>query len=481
MSRLGPDKRRTPRITHEVVDQVLSLPPRLSLDFGPAADQPPVGARRRPAKPQPFTPRNLPMKSKRFPSRKPVLAKGRAVVGIDVGKRKHAATALTPQGEVIVQLASFPNTKAGIDLLEKEVLRQAGGPGKVLVAMEATGHYWMCLYYELKRRGYEGVVLNPLQTNAHSRSQIRKNYNDRIDSAGIARLVLAGEARATRVPDEKTAELRLWVRHRQRLLRAAGNTERFAHTLVDRVFPEYAEVLSRPFLPSGQALIRQIGLAPGDLVSQEDKVREVLRAASRNKIAPETIDLLLQSAKESIGTRQAETVANRQLLLAFDYLATLRRQIAAIEDELDQRVREIDSPLFSLGITANLVAVIHAESDPIQDFPAADQYVAYAGLDPSSRRSGDTIDRHGKISKRGSPTLRRALYLAAFVVTRKHACFHRIYQSHRRRGKGHTNALVIVARHLARVVWRLLTDRREFTKRPPNNHSASQPGRRKPK
>ena len=39
MSRLGPDKRRTPRITHEVVDQVLSLPPRLSLDFGPAADQ----------------------------------------------------------------------------------------------------------------------------------------------------------------------------------------------------------------------------------------------------------------------------------------------------------------------------------------------------------------------------------------------------------------------------------------------------------
>ena len=143
MSRLGPAPRRTPRITHEVVDQVLSLPPRLSLDFGPAADQPPVGARRRPAKPQPFTPRNLPMKSKRFPSRKPVLAKGRAVVGIDVGKRKHAATALTPQGEVIVQLASFPNTKAGIDLLEKEVLRQAGRPGRVLVAMEATGHYWM--------------------------------------------------------------------------------------------------------------------------------------------------------------------------------------------------------------------------------------------------------------------------------------------------------------------------------------------------
>lgn len=406
---------------------------------------------------------------KRLKSKKPVLANGRAVVGIDVGKRKHAATALTPNGEMTAQLASFPNTRQGIDLLEKEILRKAGTPGKVLVAMEATGHYWMCLYHELKRRGYKSVVLNPVQTNAHVRAKIRKNRNDRIDSEGIARLVLTGEARATRVPDEKTADLRLWVRHRQRLLRAAGNMERFAHTLVDRVFPEYAEVLCKPFLPSGQALIRQCGLAPDDLTAKRLEVREVLRRSGRGRIAQETIDHLLQAAKQSIGTRLGEDAANRQLVLVFDYLATLRQQIAAIEDELDLRMRTIDSPLFSLGITANLVAAIHAESDPIKDFPSADQYVAYAGLDPSSYRSGDTIDRRGKISKRGSPTLRRALYLAAFVVSRKHVCFHRIYQKHRRQGKNHCNALVVVARHLARVIWRMLTDGRKFSKRPPQN------------
>jgi transposase len=418
---------------------------------------------------------------KRMQPGKPVLAKGRAVVGIDVGKRKHAATALTPNGEMTAQLASFPNTRQGIDLLEKELLRKAGGPGKVLVAMEATGHYWMCLYHELTRRGYECIVLNPVQTNAHVRAKIRKNRNDRIDSEGIARLVLAGEARATRVPNEKTAELRLWVRHRGRLLKAAGNMERFAHTLVDRVFPEYADVLSNPFLPSGQKLIRQFGLAPANLVANQGEVREVLRDASRGRIAPETIDTLLHAAKQSIGTRRTEDATHRQLVLVFDYLATLRQQIAAIEDELDLRMRAIDSPLFSLGITANLVAAIHAESDPIKDFKSADQYVAYAGLDPSSYRSGDTIDRRGKISKRGSPTLRRALYLAAFVVSRKHVCFHRIYQKHRRQGKNHCNALVIVARHLARVIWRMLTDGREFSKRPPQNALPSHQPRRKAK
>ena len=381
---------------------------------------------------------------------------------------------------MIAQLASFPNTREGIDLLEKEILRKAGGPGKVLVAMEATGHYWMCLYHELTRRGYECVVLNPVQTNAHVRAQIRKNRNDRIDSAGIARLVLAGEAGHPRPRREngRTPPLGAASPTAAASRRQHGTLRPHAgRSRLPRVCRHSEQTLSA-LRPKTHSRCR---LGAADLVAKQREVRQLLHAASRGHIAPETIDNLLQAAKQSIGTRQAENVANRQLVLVFDYLATLRQQIAAIEDELDLRTQEIGSPLFSLGITANLVAVIHAESDPICDFRAADQYVAYAGLDPSSYKSGDTIDRHGKISKRGSPTLRRALYLAAFIVSRKHACFHRIYQKHRRQGKNHCNALVIVARHLARVVWRLLTDGREFSKRPPQNTLPSRHGRRKPK
>ena len=398
---------------------------------------------------------------------RPVLAKGRAVVGIDVGKRKHAATALTPQGEVIAQLASFPNTRAGIDLLERNVLRKAGGPGKTLVGMEATGHYWICLYHELARRGYACVVVNPLQTNARSTARIRKTRTDKIDSATIARLILSGEAKAARVPDPKTTELRLLVRHRQRMIHAAGDMERYAHTLVDRVFPEYADVFSKVFLSSSQKLIRQIGLAPGKLARRADEVRELLRHAGRGRIAPQTIDQLLDAASESIGTRQAEDVAESQLRSIFDYLETLRQQVADIEKQLDEHAAQLDSPLFSLGLTGPLVAAIHAETDPIGDFARPEQYVAYTGLDPSLHDSGDTIQWRGKISKRGSPVLRHALYLAAFVVSRRHDYFRRIYRKHRNRGKKHRNALVVVARRLARVIWRLLTDGRPFTSRPP--------------
>jgi hypothetical protein len=67
--------------------------------------------------------------------------------------------------------------------------------------------------------------------------------------------------------------------------------------------------------------------------------------------------------------------------------------------------------------------------------------------------------------------LRQGPFLAAFAVYRKHEYFHRIYRKHRRQGKEHNNALVIVARRLARVIWRMLTDGRPFTKRPPKKAS----------
>jgi len=406
------------------------------------------------------------MKQNHAPGRT-ILAEGRVVVGIDIGKRKQAATAVSPQGEVLARLASFPNTREGIDLLEREVLQKVGGPRKILIAMEATGHYWMCLYHELVRRGYQGVVLNPVQTNARLGARIRKTSTDPIDSLGIARFILTGDAKATRVPDEKTAELRLLVRHRRRLIQARTDMERYAHTLIDRVFPEYAEIFSSPFLSSTRAMVREFGIAPENIASHHDEVRDTLRRTSRQRIAQEKVDLLLEKAQASIGSRQAESLAGEQLRDLFDYTETIERQVAQIEEKLERRMDERDSPLLSLGIGPALAATIHAESDPIHDFHDPDQYVAYAGLDPSVRESGDSIRRRSKISERGSPTLRSALYLAAFSVYRKHDCFHRCYQKHRRKGHGHTDALVVVAHHLARVVWRLLTDNRKFTKRPP--------------
>jgi len=442
MSRLGPALGRTPRITHEVLEQANYC------CFSLVAE------------------RNQKMNDIRFYDR-PVFANGRNVVGIDIGKNKHSAVAVSPQGEKIASLASFTSDREGVERLEAQVLTPSGGPGRGLFAMEATGHYWMALYHELVRRGYQGVVLNPIQTHGEARTRIRKTKTDNRDAEGIARFILTGKAHAARIPDEKTAELRVLVRRRHQLLQMKGDIERSAQSLTDRVFPEYDRCLSKPFLPSARAMIRAVGLSPERIAKEEDLTREVLARAGRGQLKTEIIDGLIQHARDSIGIRQTDQVIDDELRATIDLIEDFELQIAELDSELERRMIESASPLLSLGIGPALAATIHAESDPASDFPSARQYAAYAGLEPSTFDSGELRGTRTPISKRGSPHLRRALYLAAFSVYLKHDYFHRIYRRFRKAGHKHTDALVIVARRLALVVWRMLKDNRPFAKRPP--------------
>ena len=198
-----------------------------------------------------------------------------------------------------------------------------------------------------------------------------------------------------------------------------------------------------------------------------DQVTSLVRQASRNKVPAKKISELLEKARTSIGIRQAEAVMIAHLRDTLIVIEELETQTLALDIHLESLPHVANSPLQSLGLRAPLIATIHAESDPIQDFNHPWQFAAYAGLDPSRYDSGQMQGTRTPISKRGSPYLRRALYLGAFSVYRRQKAFQRLYQTHRKKGRHHTNALIVVAHKLARVIWRLLTDKRDFRARPP--------------
>jgi transposase len=397
----------------------------------------------------------------------------RNIVGIDIGKRKHAATAITPKGIPIASLAHFENNREGVALLERQVLIPATNRSKPMIAMEATGAYWNALHDELERRGYSCVVLNPIQTGQRGQQRIRRTKTDRLDSELIARTILAGDAQSTLVPDEPMFEMRLLVRHRWRLLKIHGMVLRYAIGLMDRVFPEYEDVFCKPFLSSVRTLIHEVGLTPDILVANKAKVRATLERASRKKLSPDVINELLKRAAKSIGTRQGMDTVNAQVRMGAEYLDFVEKQIEQIDDELRARMEELQSPVMSLGIGPVIAATILAESAAVEKFAGPREYSAFCGLDPSEFISGDSIMGISHISKRGSPLLRWALYMAAQTVVKKHHDFARIYERHlknqpkAKRQKGHRYALVAVAHKVARVIWRLMKDGREFTKRPP--------------
>ena len=83
------------------------------------------------------------------------------------------------------------------------------------------------------------------------------------------------------------------------------------------------------------------------------------------------------------------------------------RKIAEIMDTLDTPITTIT------GIGPTLGAYILSEIGDISRFSSAAKLAAYAGIDPTMRQSGEYNGVRNRMSKRGSPYLRHAIWLAA--------------------------------------------------------------------
>ena len=92
--------------------------------------------------------------------------------------------------------------------------------------------------------------------------------------------------------------------------------------------------------------------------------------------------------------------------------------------------------------------------------PRADAFVAFVGLDPRADDSGKKSGRR-RLSKRGDPELRRLLYVAAMSATRTRA-WKPLYQRALAKGLSRIEALVTLARRIARTAWSIYTHKTDF-------------------
>lgn len=98
-------------------------------------------------------------------------------------------------------------------------------------------------------------------------------------------------------------------------------------------------------------------------------------------------------------------------------LALLDKQMEALANQIPELALLKSIP----GIGTTLASLILGEIGDISRFTKAKQLVAYCGMDPSVRQSGNFVGTKNRVSKRGSPFLRRSLYLVATTAVRKDA------------------------------------------------------------
>ena len=90
------------------------------------------------------------------------------------------------------------------------------------------------------------------------------------------------------------------------------------------------------------------------------------------------------------------------------------------------------------------------------------QWVCFAGLDPRTFESGSSVRGHSGISRRGSPYLRRILYMIALVASQHQPEAKAWYQRLLERGKPPRLALVALMRKLLCTFWGMLKNKENF-------------------
>ena len=128
------------------------------------------------------------------------------------------------------------------------------------------------------------------------------------------------------------------------------------------------------------------------------------------------------------------------------------------------------------GIDILAAAAILGELVDFSAFKSPKQLVAFIGIDPSKKESGQYRSTNNKMSKRGSRVLRRILFTAAMANVRRKPnkeFFNPVlfeYYNKKLISKPKKVALVAVMHKLVYIIFAVLRDQKPFVLRTPEEH-----------
>ena len=333
-------------------------------------------------------------------------------IGLDVD-REFCVVAICEDGRTR-SAGRVPSTPDGIGTLAESLLPSDR------VGLEVTGSCWEVARL-LEPHVDRVVVVSPDDTGiANARAK-----TDKLDARTLANLLWKGARGAAWMPDERCRILRRRLARREQLVRSRSRTARTRFTR-----PLQRRLQAKPPCSDLFGVKGRRWLADLELPLEE---RESVDAAMRHV---EFLDREIAAAEKLIARQALSWPEIRRLMTV---------------------------PGVNLICAASFIAAV---GDPHR-FHTSRKLVAYLGLDPKVKQSGEAPARSGRISKRGSASARWAMVEAAWSVVLQPGPLHAFYVRTKAR-RGHGKAIVATARKLAVLFWCMLTRGEDYAHQQPS-------------
>ena len=329
------------------------------------------------------------------------------VIGLDVHKQSVTAVAVDEAGR--------PLDEKVIRVGSAELLAWAAAQdGERLWTVEDCRQLTRWLERQLLGVGEEIVRVPPKLTVPERRAGRTRGKSDPIDALAIARAALREPNLSRPLPGEQASrEIKLLVDHRDDLVDQRRRTQQRLRWHLFQLDPTY------------QVPLRMLGRS-----SHPERVARWL--------ARQDQELQVRLARELIN-------ACRQL----------NRQIAELDQQLEQRVQQTAPALLELpGCAAVTAAKLLAEIGPIDRFRSDAQLARHSGVAPLEASSGRT-QRH-RLDRGGNRQLNAALYRIAITQARYYGPARDYLERKRTEGKRRREAIRCHKRLLIRVIFNTL-------------------------
>lgn len=387
-------------------------------------------------------------------------------VGIDVSKSKSMVAIMQPPGIVVAEPFEVSHNAEELSELVERV-KLLGGETKVV--MEYTGTYFKPIANAFHNAGIFVSVVNPLVIDDYDTNRVRKIKTDKKDAFKIANYALNKwlELREY-IPAEDTRKTlkvlnRQYAQYSKILVMQKNNLI----ALLDSCFPNANTLFSSPrresdghekwvdfviqfphlnsvskFCPSVFKTKYQSWCKANRYNYSESKAAQI-HAYSRTQVSvlPMT-DSVIKIVEESA----------KLLNSTLETLAELRNEM----DKLASTLPEYETVMSLYGVGRTMCAQLIAEIGDIRRFEHSKSLVAMAGIDPPPNQSGQVDVKSRSISKRGSPLLRKTLFLIMQVLLQKQPVNEPVYQfldRKRSEGKPYKVYMIAAAHKFLRIYY----------------------------
>jgi len=396
-------------------------------------------------------------------------------VGIDLALRgPHRAAVVDDRGTVVLPERRLRTHVRDLDALLEELWERFPG-AEVQVIAEPTGTVWIPIARHCLRRGCRFALVAPQKVHDLRRFYRRHAKTDPLDALTLARMPLVdpGALFTPEVVDVRWLALRRGVKKEAKLARLVAELKQSICAKVDLAVPGLSALVGDPVSRLARVLYGRY-LDPRQVLAMgPEAFRDVVAGARRGPV-PEGWFRRLWACYEAAaafwepGDLEAQALAED---VAEDYaiLDTLIAQLRQVRQRNLALYRALDpeghvQSLPGVG-TVLAPALLAALPDP-KRFAGTKAFRAYTGLVPRVDQSGVRRAKGTRSTKAGPAWLRRALYLAAQVARRQDPELARIYRRCLvEKGHHHTQAVCVVAVHLADRLYAVRRDGRPYVLR----------------